>query len=55
VTPPTAVVIVPTFNERDSLPILAAALMQHTERQPARRPIENGSPEDILTPFRAMV
>lgn len=28
-TPPTAVVIVPTFNERDSLPILAAALMQY--------------------------
>jgi len=29
VTPPTALVIVPTFNERDNLPILAAALMQY--------------------------
>ena len=28
-TPPTALVIVPTFNERDNLPILAAALMQY--------------------------
>lgn len=28
-TPPTALVIVPTFNERDNLPILAAALMKY--------------------------
>jgi dolichol-phosphate mannosyltransferase len=29
VTPPTALVIVPTFNERDNLPVLATALMQY--------------------------
>jgi dolichol-phosphate mannosyltransferase len=28
-TPPTALVIVPTYNERDNLPVLTAALMQH--------------------------
>ena len=26
---PTALVIVPTYNERDNLPMLAAALMEH--------------------------
>jgi len=29
VTPRTALVIVPTFNERENLPVVAAALMQH--------------------------
>jgi dolichol-phosphate mannosyltransferase len=29
VTPPRALVIVPTFNERDNLPILAKGLMEH--------------------------
>jgi dolichol-phosphate mannosyltransferase len=29
VSAPTALVIVPTYNERDNLPILAAALMEH--------------------------
>jgi dolichol-phosphate mannosyltransferase len=28
-TPPTALVVVPTYNERDNLPLLATALMQY--------------------------
>ena len=28
-TPPTALVIVPTYNERDNLPVLTVALMRH--------------------------